>query len=237
VSELSALAGSEGYGACFDDVVAAHLMPLSRGFCACIMVYSVFNVQRKASWRMSLHLSSFLGHFCPLFLSLREKFFDFLHCGANAFGNVLVSDALNPPNFINGHSANVVHPKPAELCFRQLVPDLRNHRGSHSAPLRFLVLALHNHINGRNGKCGFGQVINGRIVFPLYHILIVLSAVVSIRPRFPFQKFFLAGKVLAGQADDDFIGVHINDGIGFFLIQRIDAFSIKDFVISSPNLM
>ena len=23
-------------------------MPLSRGFCACIMVYSVFNVQRKA---------------------------------------------------------------------------------------------------------------------------------------------------------------------------------------------
>ncbi|WP_418934156.1 hypothetical protein, partial [Hominenteromicrobium sp.] len=26
-------------------VVAAHLMPLSRGFCACIMVYSVFNVQ------------------------------------------------------------------------------------------------------------------------------------------------------------------------------------------------
>ena len=26
-------------------VVAAHLMPLSRGFCACIMVYSVFNVR------------------------------------------------------------------------------------------------------------------------------------------------------------------------------------------------
>ena len=72
---------------------------------------------------MSLHLSSFLGHFCTLFLSLREKFFDFLHCGADAFGNVLVSDALNPPNFINGHSVNVVHPKPAELCFRQLVPD------------------------------------------------------------------------------------------------------------------
>ena len=83
-------------------------------------------------------------------------------------------------NFINGHSANVVHPKSAELCFRQLVPDLRNHRGSHSAPFSFLVLALHNHINGRNGKCGFGQVINGRIVFPLYHILIVLGVVVSI---------------------------------------------------------
>ena len=96
------------------------------------------------------------------------------------FGNILVSDALNPPNFINGHSANVVHPKSAELCFRQLVSDLRNHRGSHSAPLRFLVLALHNHINGRNGKCGFGQIINGRIVFPLYHILIVLGVVVSI---------------------------------------------------------
>ena len=27
------------------NVVAAHLMPLSRGFCACIMVYSVFNVR------------------------------------------------------------------------------------------------------------------------------------------------------------------------------------------------
>lgn len=39
------LAGSEGYGACFNDVVAAHLMSLSRGFCACIMVYSVFNVR------------------------------------------------------------------------------------------------------------------------------------------------------------------------------------------------
>ena len=34
-----------GYGACFNDVVAAHLMSLSRGFCACIMVYSVFNVR------------------------------------------------------------------------------------------------------------------------------------------------------------------------------------------------
>ena len=45
MSELSALAGSEGYGACFNDVVAAHLMSLSRGFCACIMVYSVFNVR------------------------------------------------------------------------------------------------------------------------------------------------------------------------------------------------
>lgn len=40
-------------------VLAAHLMSLSCGFCACIMVYSVFNVQRKGSWRMSLHLSSF----------------------------------------------------------------------------------------------------------------------------------------------------------------------------------
>ena len=75
MSELSALAGSEGYGACFNDVVAAHLMPLSRGFCACIMVYSVFNVQRKASWRMSLHLSPILGHFCKVFLkNLRNIF-------------------------------------------------------------------------------------------------------------------------------------------------------------------
>lgn len=56
-------------------VVAAHLMPLSRGFCACIMVYSVFNVQRKASWRMSLHLSPILGHFCKVFLkNLRNIF-------------------------------------------------------------------------------------------------------------------------------------------------------------------
>ena len=50
-------------------------MPLSRGFCACIMVYSVFNVQRKASWRMSLHLSPILGHFCKVFLkNLRNIF-------------------------------------------------------------------------------------------------------------------------------------------------------------------
>ena len=57
------------------NVVAAHLMPLSRGFCACIMVYSVFNVQRKASWRMSLHLSPILGHFCKVFLkNLRNIF-------------------------------------------------------------------------------------------------------------------------------------------------------------------
>ena len=81
-----------------------------------------------------------------------------------------------------------------------------------------------------NKKRAEKMLADGRIVFPLYHILIVLSVVVSIRPRFPFQKFFLAGKVLASQADDDFIGIHINDGIGVFLIQRIDAFSIKHFV-------
>lgn len=40
-----------------------------------IMVYSVFNVQRKASWRMSLHLSPILGHFCKVFLkNLRNIF-------------------------------------------------------------------------------------------------------------------------------------------------------------------
>ena len=44
------------------------------------------------------------------------------------------------------------------------------------------------------------------------------GVIVLVRQGFPFQKFFLAGKVLAGQADDDFIGVHINDGIGVFLI-------------------
>ena len=56
------------------------------------------------------------------------------------------------------------------------------------------------------------------------------GVIVLVRQGFPFQELFLAGKVLAGQADDDFIGVHINDGIGVFLIQRIDAFSIKHFV-------
>ena len=56
------------------------------------------------------------------------------------------------------------------------------------------------------------------------------DVIVLVRQGFPFQEFFLAGKVLAGQADDDFIGVHINDGIGVFLIQRIAAFSIKHFV-------
>ena len=116
-----------------------------------------------------------------------------------------------------GSRISAVESYPPDVCTRS--PSYR------------IALVLHNHINGRNGKCGFGQVINGRIVFPLYHILIVLSVVVSIRPRFPFQKFFLAGKVLASQADDDFIGIHINDGIGVFLIQRIDAFSIKCLLI------
>ena len=75
-------------------VLAARLMPLSRGFCACIMVYSVFNVQRKASWRMSLHLSPILGHFCTLFSAIREKFFHFLHRRADALGNILMADTL-----------------------------------------------------------------------------------------------------------------------------------------------
>ena len=57
-----------------------------------------------------------------------------------------------------------------------------------------------------------------------YTHLLFGGVIVLVRQGFPFQKFFLAGKVLAGQADDDFIGVHINDGIGVFLIQRIDAF-------------
>ena len=41
----------------------------------------------------------------------------------------------------------------------------------------------------------------------------MMHVIALVRQGFPFQKFFLAGKVLAGQADDDFIGVHINDGI------------------------
>ena len=56
-------------------VLAARLMALSRGICACIMVYSVFNVRRKASGRMSLHPSSFLGHFCKVFSAFLRNIF------------------------------------------------------------------------------------------------------------------------------------------------------------------
>ena len=56
------------------------------------------------------------------------------------------------------------------------------------------------------------------------------GVIVLVLQGLPFQEFFLTGKILAGQADDDFIGIHINEGIGVFLIQRIAAFSIKHFV-------
>ena len=176
---------------------------------------------------MSFHLSSFSGRFCPLFLSLRKYFFDFLHCGTDALGNILMSDALDLSNLINGHSVNEVHPKPAELCFRQLVPDLGNHCRSLSAPLGFFMPAFHNHINGRNGKRRFWQIINGRIVLTLCHIPVVLGVVVFIRPGLPLLKFFLAGEVLTGQADHASVGVYVNNRIGIFLIQRIAAFSVE----------
>lgn len=56
-----------------------------------------------------------------------------------------------------------------------------------------------------------------RLWFETYSIL---SVVVSIRPRFPFQKFFLAGKVLASQADDDFIGIHIAELLHHLIDRR-----------------
>lgn len=151
MSELSALAGSEGYGACFNDVVAAHLMPLSRGFCACIMVYSVFNVQRKASWRMSLHLSPILGHFCTLFSAIREKFFHFLHRRADALGNILMADTLGCANLINRHPIHEIHPHPAELRIRQVLPNLRDLSDAAVDCLCPVMRLLHADIHGRNG--------------------------------------------------------------------------------------
>ena len=71
------------------------------------------------------------------------------------------------------------------------------------------------------------DVINGHIVLALYHITIVLGVVVLIRPGLPLLKFFLAGEVLTGQADDVSVGVYVNDGAGIFLIQRIIAFSVE----------
>ena len=58
-------------------------------------------------------------------------------------------------------------------------------------------------------------------------ILFLGSMIVCIRQGLPFQKFFLAGKVLAGQADDGFVGIHVNDSVGVFLVQRIAALSVK----------
>ena len=132
-------------------VVAAHLMPLSRGFCACIMVYSVFNVQRKASWRMSLHLSPILGHFCTLFSAIREKFFHFLHRRTDALGNILMADAFGCANLINRHPVHEIHPHPAKLRIRQVLPNLRDLSDAAVDCLCPVMRLLHADIHGRNG--------------------------------------------------------------------------------------
>ena len=132
-------------------VVAARLMPLSRGFCACIMVYLVFNVQRKASWRMSLHLSPILGHFCTLFSAIREKFFHFLHRRTDALGNILMADAFGCANLINRHPVHEIHPHPAKLRIRQVLPNLRDLSDAAVDCLCPVMRLLHADIHGRNG--------------------------------------------------------------------------------------
>lgn len=84
--------------------------------------------------------------------------------------------------------------------------------------------------------CGIGvfcfqQQLVTRGLFRLVGVQVNLAHkivfVVCIRQGLPFQKFFLAGKVLAGQADDGFVGIHVNDSVGVFLVQRIAALSVK----------
>ena len=75
----------------------------------------------------SFHLSSIWVHFYTLFLGFRRNFFDFLFCGFDRFGNLLLCNSLNLSNFALCLAVNVVHPKPAELCLCQLVLEPDNH--------------------------------------------------------------------------------------------------------------
>ena len=59
--------------------------------------------------------------------------------------------AFDYTNLVNRHSIHEIHPHPAELSVRQVLPDLRNLLGA-TADFRHPVMRLlHAAIHGRNG--------------------------------------------------------------------------------------
>ena len=139
----------------------------------------------------------------------------------------LMRHAFDFSNLVNRHSIHEIHPHPAELSVRQVLPDLRNLLGA-TADFRHPVMRLlHADIRSGNRCCFLGKLVQCKGMISVDMILFLGSMIVCIRQGLPFQKFFLAGKVLAGQADDGFVGIHVNDSVGVFLVQRIAALSVK----------
>lgn len=71
----------------------------------------------KELYDASLHLPSFWERFCPLFLSVRENFFDFFLCSKDWLGNSLMVNPFLAANFINSQTFNLIFPKSAKLRF------------------------------------------------------------------------------------------------------------------------
>ncbi|CCY06244.1 unknown [Eggerthella sp. CAG:1427] len=135
--------------------------------------------------------------------------------------------AFDFSNLVNRHSIHEIHPHPAELRIRQVLPDLRDLLGAAADFFHPVMRLLHADIRSGNRCCFLGKLVQSKGMISVDMILFLGSMIVCIRQGLPFQKFFLTGKILTGQTDDTVIGIHVNNGVGIFLVQRIAALSVK----------
>lgn len=122
------------------------------------------------------------------------------------------------------HSLDAVHPQTAVLRFRQQSLDLSEQSGPPFLLFRFQQRRNKDVLGGDAGGPGLGQG-NSIIVVAATGLLNVV--VVTVRPNLPTKKFFLTGKVLAGQPDMYAGGAGADDGILVKFIQSKIALGIK----------
>ena len=117
-------------------------------------------------------------------------------------------------------SPNTVQPEAAELLFRELALDANHGFGG----IPFLCLLFDPLLNDDlRPICSTSLLIQGRSVVVLHMIALFFVVIVFVGPGFPFKEVCLRIEIGAGQADDMFVGIGVNNGLRVFLVQGVDA--------------
>ena len=117
-------------------------------------------------------------------------------------------------------SVHIAQPKPAELLLRKLAPDADHSLSNISL---FCLLFDSSFDDDLRTVYYAGPLRQTHRVVVLHMVAFLFIMVVTIGPCFPSKKIGFRVKVRAGQADDMFIGISVNDGLMVLFVQGVDA--------------
>ena len=173
---------------------------------------------------MSFHLSPLKGRIVRMFF---QKCFNFFLGKNDGFGNRLEGNRFSRSNLSDAEFFNTVKPQPPALLVRQAGIVTGHQQITKLLALPFLPVGEEHFFRRFADGNAFRQLLKRESVIGFHMTRLFGVVVVFIRPAFPAQKLLLAGKDLAGKADDPSVRVQVDDGLFVLFIQHEYVFVLE----------